>query len=77
MDEHVSLECTSLFAGVVALCANQRLLSTVNQQVSLQIGSFDARVAAMVAAVEHLSTMLELVRFEIFWHLEGDIAMNT
>ena len=49
----------------------------MNKHVSFQIISFDARVAALVATVGLLTIMLNHVRFEIFGHLEGEIALNT
>ena len=75
MDEHVCLEGTSMCAGVAALCARKRFLSTVNQHVFLQINSTDARVAALVATVGLLSIMLKQVPVEVFGHLEGEIAL--
>ena len=55
------LEGTSLFAGVFALCAVERFLSTVNQHVAFQVCGIDAGVAALVASMTLLSTMLKPV----------------
>ena len=63
MCSQVLLEVTSCRAGVVALFANKRLLSTVNHHVHFQMISFDGRVAALVATVGLLSLMLK--RFEV------------
>ena len=49
------------YAGVVALFANNRCLSTVNKIVSFQIRSFNACVAALLATVGLLSTMFKHV----------------
>ena len=77
MGSYVSLEVTSLFAGVVALFANKRLFSTVNQHVGFQIRSLVACVAALVATVGLLSMMLDRVHFEVFLRFEGEVALNT
>ena len=77
MGSDVCLEVTSCCAGVVALFANKRLLSTVNQHVGFQIRSLGAGVAALVATVGFLSMMLDRVHFEVFLRFEGDIALNT
>ena len=77
MGSDVPLEVTSCCAGVVALFANKRLFSTVNQHVSFQLRSFDACVAALVATLGLLSMMLNRVHFEVFLRFEGDIALNT
>ena len=49
----------------------------MNQHVSFQIISFDARVAALVATVGLLPIMLNHMCFEAFDHLERDIALKT
>ena len=51
MGPHVSLEVTILSTGEVALFANKRLLSTVNQHVSFQMRNVDAFVATLIATV--------------------------
>ena len=56
---------------------SQAGLATVNQHVSFQFGSTGGWVAAQVAAVELLSTMLNHVHFDIFCHLEGEITLRT
>ena len=52
--------------GEVALFGNKRLHPTVSQHVGFQIKSFDASVAALVAAVG-LVTLLSIIRvhFEV------------
>ena len=47
------------------------------EHVSFQFGSTGGWVAAQVAAVGLLSTMLNHVHFEICWHLEGEITLRT
>ena len=47
------------------------------EHVSFQFGSTGGWVAAQVAAVGLLSTMLNHVHFEIFCHLEGEITLRT
>ena len=47
------------------------------EPVSFQFGSTGGWVAAQVAAVGLLSTMLNHVHFEIFCHLEGEITLRT
>ncbi len=47
------------------------------EHVSFQFGSTGGWVAAQVAAVGLLSTMLNHVHFEIFCHLEGEITLKT
>ena len=47
------------------------------QQVLLEIGSTDAWVATLVATVVLLPIMLKHVRFEVFGHLEGEMALIT
>ena len=47
------------------------------EHVSFQFGSTGDWVAAQVAAVGLLSTMLNHVHFEIFCHLEGEITLRT
>ena len=68
---------SSLRGGEVALCANERFLSTMNQHVSFQIISFHAPVAALVATVGLLPIMLNHMCLEAFDHFEGDIALKT
>ena len=63
MGSDVCLEVTSLSAGVVALFANKRLLSAVNQHVGFQMRSFVACVAALVATVGLLLIMMKLMCF--------------
>ena len=78
MGSDVVLEATSLIAGVVALLANKRLLSTVNQHVSFQMRSTNGLVITLVATVGLLSLMLLMhVCFQISLRLEGAIALNT
>ena len=77
MCPYVPLQGTRICAGVVALFASKRFLSTVNQHVGFQLGSSAARVATLVASVSLLSTMLQHVRFKIFILLEGEIALTT
>ena len=66
MGSDVCLEVTSCCAGVVALFANKRLLSTVNQHVDFQMRSFVACVAALVATVGLLAIMGKQILFELF-----------
>ena len=77
MGKHVSLEDTSCCARVVALCATERLVSTMNKHVSFQMISFGACVAALAASVGLFSIMLKHVLFEVLCHLEREIAVNT
>ena len=77
MTQHVFLQVTSLCAGIAALFANKRLLSAVNPHVHFQLRSSDVREAALVASVGLHSIMFKHVRFEIFCHLEVEIALNT
>ena len=77
MCSYVSLEVSSLIAGVVTLFAVERLHSTVNQNVHLQMRSTYRLVSTLVATVRLLSMMLNRVHFEVFLRFEGDIALNT
>ena len=78
MGLHVSLEFTCVCTGVVALFANERLLSTVNQHVSFQLRSTNGLVTTLIATVGLLFIMLLMhVCFQVFLHLEGDITLNT
>ena len=75
MGSDVPLEVTSLIAGVVALFANKRLLSTVNQHVSFHIWSNVACVAALVAAVGVLFIVLMHLWFDFLGHLRLETAV--
>ena len=77
MGQIVYFELTSTCAAKGALCANKRLLSTVNQLVPFQLGSTDACVATLAAIVGLLSIMLKHMHLEVFGYLKGEIAMNT
>ena len=78
MLQHVILQVTSLSAGVVAMCANKRLLSTVNQHVVFQISGTAAWKVTLVATLGLLSIMLQtIVYFEVFHYLKGEIALNA
>ena len=78
MGSCVSLEATSCCAGVFALFANERLLSTVNQHVDFQMRSFVACVAALVATVGLLSVMLlKPMLFQVIAHLGVEISLYT
>ena len=76
MGLYVSLEVTSLFAGVVALFANKRPFPTVNQHVGFHIWSNVTCVAAQVATVGVLSIVLMHLCFDSLGHLQLEIAMN-
>ena len=52
------LEGTSLCAGVVALGELERLLSTMNQHMLLQMTSIDTRVATLIAVIQLLAIVL-------------------
>ena len=72
------LEDNSCCAGVFALFANERLLSTVNQHVDFQMRSFVACVAALVATVGLLSVMLlKPMLFQVIAHLGVEISLYT
>ena len=72
------LEVTSFCAGVVTLFATERLLSTVNHNVDLQMRSINGLVSALVATVGLLFIMLLMhVCCLVFLRIEGDIALNT
>ena len=77
MGEHVTLQVTGLCAGKVALFANKRLLSSINQHVSSQLKSTDALVSTLLSTVGLLSNMMKHVRFQVFCHFEGEITLNT
>ena len=49
----------------------------MNHHVGFQLRSTDAGEAALVAIVGLLSIMLKHVSFEVFGHLEGEIALGT
>ena len=49
----------------------------MNQHVSFQLRCINGLVATLVATVRILSIMLKHVHFEVFGHLEGEIAQNT
>ena len=61
MGSDVFLEVTGLIAGVVTLFAVERLHSTVNQNVHLQMRSTYRLVSTLVATVRLLSIMLKLM----------------
>ena len=79
MGSNVCLEVSSLIAGVVTLFAVERLHSTVNQNVHLQMRSTYRLVSTLVATVRLLSIMLKLMHvcLQVSPCLECDIAMNT
>ena len=70
MYPHVSVEATSSGAGLVALFADKRPFSTLNQHVSFQICSTDAWETALVATLGLFPIMQKHVRFDIFGHLK-------
>ena len=76
MGSDVPLEDNSLIAGVVALFADKRLFSTVNQHVSFHILSNVACVATLVATVGVLSIVLMHLWFNSLGHLHLEIALN-
>ena len=59
------------------VCKQKAFLHYEPAYMSLQLRSTDGCVAALVATVGLLTIMLKHVRFEIFGHLEGKIALNT
>ena len=58
MDESVRLQTASHCTLVVALIADEGLLTTVGEHVVLEVCSFCAGIIALVAAEGFLSTML-------------------
>ena len=54
-----------------------KYLPEKNQHVFFQFTSTGCRVTAQVAAVGLISTMLNYVHFEIFFHFEGEITLRT
>ena len=54
MNQHVALEMTSLFGGVIAQCASKRLLTTMNQNMDFQFARPIAFVVALLATVRLL-----------------------
>ena len=76
MAAHVCLEVICICAGIIALFANKRLQSTVNQHVDFQMRSFVACVAALVGTVGVLSIVLRHLWFDSLGHLQLEIAMN-
>ena len=50
MNQHVSLEMSSMFGGVITMSASKRL-STVNHHMTFQIAYLIACVVALVATV--------------------------
>ena len=78
MGSDVCLEVTGFCAGVVALFAFERSLSTVNQHVGFQMRITNGLVTTLVATVGLLSIMkLMHVCFKVSLRPEGDIALNT
>ena len=51
MNQHVALESTSLFGGVIAQFASKRLLTTMNQNMDFQLAKPIACVVALLATV--------------------------
>ena len=77
MGEDVTFQVTGLCAGKVALFANKRLLSSINQHVSFKLKSTDAWVSAVVSTMRLLSNMMKQVHFQVSCHFEGEITLNT
>ena len=49
MSEHVALELVSFFAGMIALCALECLLTRMRENVLLEVVSFFAGIVALSA----------------------------
>ena len=49
MREQVPLEVASIFAGIIALSAFERLLTRMRENVALEVGSLFARIVALSA----------------------------
>ena len=72
------LEVTSLCEGVVALFANERLFTTVNQHVAFQLRSTIGLVTTLAASVGLCYIMLLMhMCLQVPLRLESDIALNT
>ena len=60
MNQHVSLEMSSMFGGVITMSASKRL-PTVNQHMTFQIAYLIACVVTLVATVGLLSNIHRLL----------------